>query len=171
MRAGTLQLWPLCPKCSHIVPNKCCQALWKYSNSTEACREMAADCFHLCFKLCLKAPFHPPGFRLFSSSVPGDCGKPEPCRAAGRRWPVSSRWGAGSCFAPQLLLHPTFHRLLGLPQGNGKRKSLRTVYLWFLYLTRIEFWVFLSAGELEMFVGDFFSPRSACKEHVGLQTG
>ncbi|NXY24093.1 CSTOS protein, partial [Atrichornis clamosus] len=30
------------------------------------------------------------GFRLFSSSVPGDCGKPEPCPAAGRRRPVSS---------------------------------------------------------------------------------
>ncbi|NWT57240.1 CSTOS protein, partial [Erythrocercus mccallii] len=29
------------------------------------------------------------GFRLFSSSVPGDCGKPEPCPAARRR-PVSS---------------------------------------------------------------------------------
>ncbi|NWZ37246.1 CSTOS protein, partial [Brachypodius atriceps] len=29
------------------------------------------------------------GFRLFSSSVPGDCGKPEPC-PAGRRRPVSS---------------------------------------------------------------------------------
>ncbi|NWT28167.1 CSTOS protein, partial [Cardinalis cardinalis] len=30
------------------------------------------------------------GFRLFSSSVPGDCGKPEPCPAARRRRPVSS---------------------------------------------------------------------------------
>ncbi|NWV04824.1 CSTOS protein, partial [Ptilonorhynchus violaceus] len=30
------------------------------------------------------------GFRLFSSSVPGDCGKPEPCPAARRRQPVSS---------------------------------------------------------------------------------
>ncbi|XP_041276492.1 protein CUSTOS [Onychostruthus taczanowskii] len=30
------------------------------------------------------------GFRLFSSSVPGDRGKPEPCPAAGRRRPVSS---------------------------------------------------------------------------------
>ncbi|NXY09631.1 CSTOS protein, partial [Pteruthius melanotis] len=30
------------------------------------------------------------GFRLFSSSVPGDCGKPEPCSAARRRRPVSS---------------------------------------------------------------------------------
>ncbi|NWV26121.1 CSTOS protein, partial [Origma solitaria] len=30
------------------------------------------------------------GFRLFSSSVPGDCGKPEPCAAARRRRPVSS---------------------------------------------------------------------------------
>ncbi|NXB76559.1 CSTOS protein, partial [Donacobius atricapilla] len=29
------------------------------------------------------------GFRLFSSSIPGDCGKPEPCPAARRR-PVSS---------------------------------------------------------------------------------
>uniref|UniRef100_A0A8C3E6E0 Protein CUSTOS n=1 Tax=Corvus moneduloides TaxID=1196302 RepID=A0A8C3E6E0_CORMO len=29
-------------------------------------------------------------FRLFSSSVPGDCGKPEPCPAARRRRPVSS---------------------------------------------------------------------------------
>ncbi|NXN93542.1 CSTOS protein, partial [Rhinopomastus cyanomelas] len=30
------------------------------------------------------------GFRLFSSSVPGDCGKPEPCPAARKRWPSSS---------------------------------------------------------------------------------
>ncbi|NWT00774.1 CSTOS protein, partial [Mionectes macconnelli] len=30
------------------------------------------------------------GFRLFSSSVPGDCGKAEPCPAARRRRPVSS---------------------------------------------------------------------------------
>ncbi|NXO17061.1 CSTOS protein, partial [Oriolus oriolus] len=30
------------------------------------------------------------GFRLFSSSVPGDCGKPEPCPAARRKRPVSS---------------------------------------------------------------------------------
>ncbi|NWV83749.1 CSTOS protein, partial [Dasyornis broadbenti] len=30
------------------------------------------------------------GFRLFSSSVPGDCGKPEPCPAARRKQPVSS---------------------------------------------------------------------------------
>ncbi|NWX61403.1 CSTOS protein, partial [Promerops cafer] len=30
------------------------------------------------------------GFRLFSSSVPGDCGEPEPCPAARRRRPVSS---------------------------------------------------------------------------------
>ncbi|NXH36481.1 CSTOS protein, partial [Myiagra hebetior] len=30
------------------------------------------------------------GFRLFSSSVPGDCGKLEPCPAARRRQPVSS---------------------------------------------------------------------------------
>ncbi|NXC80803.1 CSTOS protein, partial [Cercotrichas coryphoeus] len=30
------------------------------------------------------------GFRLFSSSVPGDCGQPEPCPAARRRRPVSS---------------------------------------------------------------------------------
>ncbi|NXG10752.1 CSTOS protein, partial [Sakesphorus luctuosus] len=30
------------------------------------------------------------GFRLFSSSVPGDCGTPEPCPAARRRRPVSS---------------------------------------------------------------------------------
>ncbi|NXO42504.1 CSTOS protein, partial [Locustella ochotensis] len=30
------------------------------------------------------------GFRLFSSSVPGDCGEPEPCSAARRRRPVSS---------------------------------------------------------------------------------
>ncbi|NXH89077.1 CSTOS protein, partial [Edolisoma coerulescens] len=30
------------------------------------------------------------GFRLFSSSVPGDCGKPEPCPTARRRQPVSS---------------------------------------------------------------------------------
>ncbi|NXD90573.1 CSTOS protein, partial [Chaetorhynchus papuensis] len=30
------------------------------------------------------------GFRLFSSSVPGDGGKPEPCLAARRRQPVSS---------------------------------------------------------------------------------
>ncbi|NXB62231.1 CSTOS protein, partial [Struthidea cinerea] len=30
------------------------------------------------------------GFRLFSSSVPGDCGKLEPCPAARRRRPVSS---------------------------------------------------------------------------------
>ncbi|XP_050174661.1 protein CUSTOS isoform X1 [Myiozetetes cayanensis] len=30
------------------------------------------------------------GFRLFSSSVPGDCGKPEPCPAARRRRPASS---------------------------------------------------------------------------------
>ncbi|NXE63897.1 CSTOS protein, partial [Calcarius ornatus] len=30
------------------------------------------------------------GFRLFSSSVPGDCGKPEPCPAVRRRRPVSS---------------------------------------------------------------------------------
>ncbi|NXA69137.1 CSTOS protein, partial [Mohoua ochrocephala] len=30
------------------------------------------------------------GFRLFSSSVPGDCGKPEPLPAARRRQPVSS---------------------------------------------------------------------------------
>ncbi|NXC74069.1 CSTOS protein, partial [Anhinga anhinga] len=30
------------------------------------------------------------GFRLFSSSVPGDCGKSEPCRAARRRKPSSS---------------------------------------------------------------------------------
>ncbi|NXI20524.1 CSTOS protein, partial [Irena cyanogastra] len=30
------------------------------------------------------------GFRLFSSSVPGDCGKPEPCPAARRRRQVSS---------------------------------------------------------------------------------
>ncbi|NXP97627.1 CSTOS protein, partial [Vidua macroura] len=30
------------------------------------------------------------GFRLFSSSVPGDRGKPEPCPAARRRRPVSS---------------------------------------------------------------------------------
>ncbi|NWQ65829.1 CSTOS protein, partial [Neopipo cinnamomea] len=30
------------------------------------------------------------GFRLFSSSVPGDCGEPEPCPAARRRHPVSS---------------------------------------------------------------------------------
>ncbi|NWT83467.1 CSTOS protein, partial [Lanius ludovicianus] len=30
------------------------------------------------------------GFRLFSSSVPGDCGRPEPCPAARRRPPVSS---------------------------------------------------------------------------------
>ncbi|NXI46676.1 CSTOS protein, partial [Galbula dea] len=30
------------------------------------------------------------GFRLFSSSVPGDCGKPEPCPAARRRQPSSS---------------------------------------------------------------------------------
>ncbi|KFO57884.1 Uncharacterized protein C12orf43, partial [Corvus brachyrhynchos] len=30
------------------------------------------------------------GFPLFSSSVPGDCGKPEPCPAARRRRPVSS---------------------------------------------------------------------------------
>ncbi|NWI57519.1 CSTOS protein, partial [Calyptomena viridis] len=30
------------------------------------------------------------GFRLFSSSVPGDCGKPEPCPSARRRRPVSS---------------------------------------------------------------------------------
>ncbi|NXN79365.1 CSTOS protein, partial [Bombycilla garrulus] len=30
------------------------------------------------------------GFRLFSSSVPGDTGKPEPCPAARRRRPVSS---------------------------------------------------------------------------------
>ncbi|NXK05500.1 CSTOS protein, partial [Herpetotheres cachinnans] len=30
------------------------------------------------------------GFRLFSSSVPGDCGKSEPCAAARRRQPSSS---------------------------------------------------------------------------------
>ncbi|NXE72130.1 CSTOS protein, partial [Cochlearius cochlearius] len=30
------------------------------------------------------------GFRLFSSSVPGDSGKSEPCLAARRRWPSSS---------------------------------------------------------------------------------
>ncbi|KFV94295.1 Uncharacterized protein C12orf43, partial [Fulmarus glacialis] len=30
------------------------------------------------------------GFRLFSSSVPGDCGKSEPCPAARRRQPSSS---------------------------------------------------------------------------------
>ncbi|KFP82219.1 Uncharacterized protein C12orf43, partial [Acanthisitta chloris] len=30
------------------------------------------------------------GFRLFSSSVPGDCGKPEPCPAARRRRQASS---------------------------------------------------------------------------------
>ncbi|NXY83932.1 CSTOS protein, partial [Alcedo cyanopectus] len=30
------------------------------------------------------------GFRLFSSSVPGDCGEPEPCPAARRRQPSSS---------------------------------------------------------------------------------
>ncbi|KAF1450600.1 Protein CUSTOS, partial [Spheniscus mendiculus] len=30
------------------------------------------------------------GFRLFSSSVPGDCGKLEPCPAARRRQPSSS---------------------------------------------------------------------------------
>ncbi|NWV00937.1 CSTOS protein, partial [Upupa epops] len=30
------------------------------------------------------------GFRLFSSSVPGDCGKSEPCPAARRRRPSSS---------------------------------------------------------------------------------
>ncbi|NXY45807.1 CSTOS protein, partial [Ceuthmochares aereus] len=30
------------------------------------------------------------GFRLFTSSVPGDCGKPEPCPAARRKLPSSS---------------------------------------------------------------------------------
>ncbi|KFO71471.1 Uncharacterized protein C12orf43, partial [Cuculus canorus] len=30
------------------------------------------------------------GFRLFSSSVPGDCGDSELCPAARRRWPSSS---------------------------------------------------------------------------------
>uniref|UniRef100_A0A8B9PZ63 Protein CUSTOS n=1 Tax=Apteryx owenii TaxID=8824 RepID=A0A8B9PZ63_APTOW len=54
---------------------------------------VAIDCFHLYiifwlkFSLCL---LHILGFRLFSSSVPGDSGKSEPCPPARRRQPSSS---------------------------------------------------------------------------------
>ncbi|NWW55305.1 CSTOS protein, partial [Pedionomus torquatus] len=59
------------------------------------------------------------GFRLFSSSVPGDCGKLEPCPAARKRWQSSSsdtdsdqewqRYQEAAVSATDILKQSAFH--------------------------------------------------------------
>ncbi|NXS84329.1 CSTOS protein, partial [Erpornis zantholeuca] len=74
------------------------------------------------------------GFRLFSSSVPGNCGKPEPCPAARRRRPVSSsdtesdqewqRFQEAAVSAADILKQSAFPALSqGLPGVVKKKKK------------------------------------------------
>ncbi|NXX34030.1 CSTOS protein, partial [Nicator chloris] len=70
------------------------------------------------------------GFRLFSSSVPGDCGKPEPCPTARRRRPVSSsdtdsdqewqRYREAAVSAAEILKQSAFP---ALSQGSSQDQS------------------------------------------------
>ncbi|XP_066055556.1 protein CUSTOS isoform X2 [Chamaea fasciata] len=73
------------------------------------------------------------GFRLFSSSVPGDCGKPEPCPARRRR-PVSSsdtdsdqewqRFQEAAVSAADILKQSAFP---ALSQGSSQEQSQANV--------------------------------------------
>ncbi|XP_032931532.2 protein CUSTOS isoform X2 [Catharus ustulatus] len=74
------------------------------------------------------------GFRLFSSSVPGDCGKPEPSPAARRRRPVSSsdtdsdqewqRYQEAAVSAADILKQSAFP---ALSQGSSQDQSQGSV--------------------------------------------
>ncbi|NXM77508.1 CSTOS protein, partial [Serilophus lunatus] len=73
------------------------------------------------------------GFRLFSSSVPGDCGEPEPRPAARRRQPVSSsdtdsdqewqRYQEAAVSAADILKQSAFPALSVLPGAVKKKKK------------------------------------------------